>query len=47
MIVVQTHVKEIHSDDKIFQSQRGNIFVCNTDEGKLVRGVITDYMKIC
>ena len=39
--IFQAHIKYIYNDDKILQSHQDNIFVCNTDEGQLVRDIIT------
>lgn len=45
--LVQKHIKEIHKDDEIHRAHHDNIFACNTDEGQLIRNVITTYMKTC
>ena len=45
--LVQKHIKEIHKDDEIHRAHHDNIFACNTDEGQLIRNVITTYMETC
>ena len=45
--LVQMHMKEAQAEDKVLQAHQDHIYICNTDEGKLIQSVNTNYMKTC
>ena len=45
--VLRAHITEIHEKDDSRANEADSIYSCNTDEGGLVREVITDYMRYC
>ena len=45
--VLRAQIIAIHEKDYSRANEVDSIYFCNTDDGDLVREVITDYMKYC
>eukprot|EP00795_Rhopilema_esculentum_P017836 gene17836-9542_t len=45
--LVKAHMTEIHKKDDCQANKADSIYSCDTDEGELIREVITEYMKYC